>query len=81
MRNLISHHCRDFASSEDFVACTILGSFSKYKVGVDSTKARMIWSRDAEKLEKVNCIRSNGDYVVVGGFSNDGKGLVEVYGA
>ena len=78
MHNLIeSHHLRDFAGLEDFVTCTLLGSLSQYEVGAGSTK---IWSRSAEKLEKVNCMRSNGKYIAVGGFSNGGKGLVEVYG-
>lgn len=77
IHNLIeSCHHRDFAGSENFVTCTLLGSLSQYEVGAGSTK---IWSRAVEKLEKVNCMRSNGKYVVVGGFSNGGEGLVEVY--
>ena len=40
----------------------------------------MVWSRDLKGLERVNCMRSNGTYIVAGGFSNCGKGLVEVYG-
>jgi len=70
----------DFVGSEDLVTCTLLGSLSWYEVGVESTLATMNWSRNVERLEKVNCMRSNGKYVAVGGFSNDGKGLVEVYG-
>lgn len=75
-----SFHYRDFATPENFVACTLLGSLSQYEVGDGSTKARMVWSRNVEQLEKVNCMRSNGKYAVVGGFSNGGRGLVEVYG-
>jgi len=70
----------DFVGSENLVTCTLLGSLSRYEVGVESTLATMNWSRNVERLEKVNCMRSNGKYVAVGGFLNDGKGLVEVYG-
>lgn len=62
------------------MACTLLGSLSQYKVGVGSAEVGMVWSRDTKELEKVNCMRSNGTYIVVGGFSDGGKGLVEVYG-
>jgi len=80
--NLIErYHKRDFADSESFVTCTLLGSLSKCKVGVGSTETETVWSRDAKELERVNSMRSNGVYIVVGGFSNGGKGLVEVYGA
>jgi hypothetical protein len=72
---------RDFVDSESFVTCTLLGSLSQYNVGVGSTETRMVWSRNVKELEKVNCIRSNSTYIVVGGFANGGKGLVEVYGA
>ena len=75
-----SSNRRNFAGSENLVVCTLLGSLSRYDVGVGSTEAEMIWSRHVEQLAKVNCMRSNEKYVVVGGFSNDGKGLVEVYG-
>jgi hypothetical protein len=74
---LKTFHHRDFASLDNFVTCTLLGSLSQYEVGAGSTK---IWSRAVEQLEKVNCMRSNGKHVVVGGFYNGGKGLVEVYG-
>jgi hypothetical protein len=63
------------------VACTLLGSLSQHSIGVGSTGTEMVWSRDGKELEKVNCMRSNGAYIVVGGFSSGGKGLVEVYGA
>ena len=41
----------------------------------------MVWSRNVKELEKVNCMRSNGMYTVVGGFSSGSKGLAEVYEA
>jgi len=66
--------------SGSFVACTLLGSLSQYNVGVGSTGNHIVWSKEAKELEKVNCMRSNGTYIVVGGFSSDRKGLVEVYG-
>jgi len=71
----------DFADSETFVTCTLLGSLSQYSIGVGSTGTGMVWSGDVKELEKVNCMRSNGTYIVVGGFSSGGKGLAEVYGA
>lgn len=73
--------CRDFADPGSFVTCTLLGSLSRYDVGAMPTEIRMIWSKDVRELGKVNCMRANSAYVVVGGFSNGGKGLVEVYGA
>jgi len=79
--NLIEcHHERDFVDSERFMTCTLLGSLSQCKVDVGSTETKTVWSRVAKELEKVNSMRSNGTYIVVGGFSNGGKGLVEVYG-
>lgn len=72
---------REFTGSEGIVACTLLGSLSQYTMGAGSTDAGMVWSTDVKELEKVNCMRSNGAHIVVGGFSNGGKGLVEVYGA
>jgi hypothetical protein len=78
--NLIEHcHCRDFADSESLITCTLLGSLSQHNVGVGSTGTRTVWSRDVKELEKVNCMRSNGTYIVIGGFSNGCKGLAEVY--
>jgi hypothetical protein len=62
------------------VTCTLLGSLAQYKVSAGSMEDGIVWSRDMEQLEKVNCMRSNGAHIVVGGFSNGGKGLVEVYG-
>lgn len=75
-----NRHRRDFTTSETFVTCTLLGSLSQYKIGAGSTEDGIVWSRAVEQLEKVNAMRSNGTYVVVGGFSDGGKGLVEVYG-
>lgn len=72
---------RDFVDSENLVTCTLLGVLSQYNIGVESTGIGVVWSKDVKELEKVNCIRSNGTYIVVGGFSNGGKGLAEVYGA
>lgn len=63
------------------MACTLLGSLSQYNVSVGSSETGIVWSRGVKELEKVNCMRSNGTYIVVGGFSNGGKGLAEVYGA
>lgn len=65
---------------ENFVVCTLLGLLSQYSMGIGSTETKMVWFRDAEELEKINCMGSNGSYIVVGGFSHGGKGLVEVYG-
>ena len=62
------------------MTCTLLGSLSQYSVGVGSTGIEMVWSRDVKELEKVNCMRSNDTYIVVGGFSSGGKGVAEVYG-
>ena len=73
-------HKRDFVDSESFVTCTLLGFLSQHMVGVGSTETKTVWSREAKELEKANCVRSNGTYIAVGGFSNGGKGLVEVYG-
>jgi hypothetical protein len=72
---------RDFADSASLITCTLLGSLSRYNVSVGSTETGVVWSRDMKELEKVNCMRSNGTYIVVGGFSNGGKGLAEVYRA
>jgi len=54
----------DFTTSESFVACTLMGSLSQYKVGAGSTEGGIVWSRDVEQLEKVNCMRSNGAFIV-----------------
>ena len=62
------------------MACTLLGSLSRYNLNVESKEAQMVWSREAKGLEKVNCMQSNGIHIVAGGFSYGGKGLVEVYG-
>ena len=62
------------------MTCTLLGLLSQYNVGIESTEIKMVWSRDVEELEKVNCMGLNGRHIVVGGFSHGGKGLVEVYG-
>ena len=72
---------RDFVDPENFVTCTLLGSLSQYKIGVGPTGTGVVWSKGVADLKKVNCMRSNGTRIAVGGFSNDGKGLVEVYGA
>ena len=79
MRPIARCYNRDFADSESFVTCTLLGSLSQYKISAASKETGMAWSIDVEGLEKVNCMRSNGTYVAVGGFSNGGRGLVEVY--
>ncbi|KAF9645295.1 WD40 repeat-like protein [Thelephora ganbajun] len=71
----------DFADSESFLTCTLLGSLSRYNASVGSTETGIVWSRDVKELKKANCMQSNRTYIVVGGFSNGGKGLAEVYGA
>jgi len=72
---------RDFMDPENFVTCTLLGSLSLYNIDVAPTGTTSVWSRGVVDLEKVNCMRSNGTHIAVGGFSNGGKGLIEVYGA
>ena len=80
--NLIERcYSRDFANPENFVACTLLGSLSQYNIGDGSTGIRVVWSKVVASMEKVNCMQSNGAHIAVGGFSNGGKGLVELYGA
>jgi len=74
------HRHRDFVDPENFVTCTLLGSLSQYNIGVGSAEIGVAWSRGMTDLEKVNCMRSNGTHIAVGGFSNGGKGLVEVHG-
>jgi len=81
MKLIEGYYHRDFVDPENFVTCTLLGSLSQYNIGVGSSGTRVVWSGGVANLEKVNCMRSNGTHIAVGGFSNGGKGLVEVYGA
>jgi len=71
-----------FDSDESVVTCTLLGKLAKYAVSYtddDTLEAELVWDEQTTRVVKVNAIAVNNSWLVVGGFSQDKKGAVELY--
>jgi len=72
-----------FSSPDILTASTLLGSIIQWKIkselnGQDNI-VEELWRKEALELEKVNALVTNDTKIVIGGFSKDGKGIVEIW--
>ncbi|KAI0372921.1 WD40 repeat-like protein [Pilatotrama ljubarskyi] len=73
-----------FRDNKRLVTCSLLGAISAYDISRDTEgsgalQVEKLWSAATSSLEKVNAMVISDTWVVVGGFGNDGKGIVEAW--
>ncbi|KAI0664646.1 WD40 repeat-like protein [Cubamyces menziesii] len=71
-----------FRESGQLFTCSLLGVLSEYKVSRDAQallQATQVWSSSVTSVEKVNTMAIGHTWLVVGGFGEDEKGVVEVW--
>ncbi|KAI8989687.1 WD40 repeat-like protein [Trametes punicea] len=71
-----------FRDSEQLFTCSLLGAVTEFRVSRDSNgalQAVKTWTSSASALEKVNAMAVSHAWLVVGGFGQDGKGMVEIW--
>ncbi|KDQ60768.1 hypothetical protein JAAARDRAFT_124475 [Jaapia argillacea MUCL 33604] len=75
-----------FINSSTFLTCTLLGTLTCHSLsrivdgdGTPSLQSKVEWTTEPEELAKVNSVSIQGDWIAVGGFNKDGKGLVEIW--
>lgn len=64
------------------LTCTLLGKLALHVVSYDdNTRSRLDtkWTGEVVELQKVNAIAATNNWLAVGGFSEGGAGLVEVW--
>lgn len=61
---------------------TLLGRLAQHDITYSSeqqVEVQTSWNAEVQTLVKVNAITAQGDWLVVGGISKEGKGIVEVW--
>ena len=75
--------CSAFTDPNTLITCTLLGTVSQHYLQFnpsDNTiQVHLRWTRDVECLAKVNALAVHGDWLAVGGFGKDKKGVVEIW--
>jgi hypothetical protein len=74
---------RGFVEDKTLIACTLRGTVVSFDVSIDEGAQVPVlteqWRQEAEKLDKVNCMAVYGEFIVIGGFEEQGKGVAEVW--
>ncbi|KAI0672963.1 WD40-repeat-containing domain protein [Trametes maxima] len=71
-----------FRDDGRLVACSLLGTVTEFNVSRDAQgklEAAKRWNAAAGSLEKVNAMSVSRSWLVLGGFSKDGKGIIEAW--
>ncbi|PIL24234.1 hypothetical protein GSI_13987 [Ganoderma sinense ZZ0214-1] len=71
-----------FTHANRFLTCSLLGVLAEYSISRDSDgklSATKNWNASTKALEKVNAMAVDHSRIMVGGFTKDGKGVVEVW--
>lgn len=71
-----------FANENTLLICSLLGCLKAYSLVYDSAKTlntKLIWDSDVKEVAKVNAIAVNDRWLVVGGLTRDGKGVLEIW--
>ncbi|KAI0705861.1 WD40-repeat-containing domain protein [Cytidiella melzeri] len=71
-----------FTTPSTLITCTLLGKISQHIVSYDEEQIPRLetkWTATVVDLAKVNELDAAGEWMTVGGFSEDGKGCVEIW--
>ena len=71
-----------FTAPTTLVTCSLLGKVAEHTVtyAEDSTaRLTTTWTSTATDLAKVNALTASAEWLIIGGFSEDGKGVAEVW--
>ncbi|KAF8831115.1 hypothetical protein HHX47_DHR1000080 [Lentinula edodes] len=62
---------------------TLLGSIAQWRINSETSdrdkNIKELWRKKGIALEKVNALVTNDTKIVIGGFSKDGKGIIEIW--
>jgi hypothetical protein len=70
---------RGFVDLNTLICCTLLGIVSMYRLSRDPLQLQLLYSKGTEGIEKVNALAVDGQWLAIGGFGKDGKGVVELW--
>jgi hypothetical protein len=83
LETMLNQSHSDFISGDSIVACTLLGVLSSFELKRSEDGAltlEKVWTKDVSGIiAKVNALVGNENYVIVGGITQDGKGVTQVY--
>nr|VWO98043.1 N/A [Ganoderma boninense] len=71
-----------FTHADRFLTCSLLGVLTEYSISRDADGelvATKSWTTVTKALEKVNAMAADQSRILVGGFTKEGKGVVEVW--
>ncbi|KAI0093977.1 WD40-repeat-containing domain protein [Irpex rosettiformis] len=71
-----------FTAPATLVTCSLLGRISQHTVMYDedfTARLDAAWTGSVTNLAKVNTLTASAEWVIVGGFSEDGRGTVELW--
>lgn len=71
-----------FAPDGALWTCTLLGRLARHKLSYDEAQrpqVETVWKNETKSLAKVNTISVSSKWVVLGGITQQAKGLVEVW--
>jgi len=74
-----------FTEARELLACTLLGKITQYRIcgsaAGGTLKLEPQWIDQSKNAYKVNSIAFSGGSIVIGGFQEDGKGVIELWSA
>ncbi|KAG9318540.1 hypothetical protein JVU11DRAFT_631 [Chiua virens] len=72
-----------FTAPRELLAVTLLGKITQYQIcgsaAAGTLKLESQWTGESKDNYKVNSVACSGKSFVIGGFQNDGKGIIEVW--
>ncbi|KAH7873580.1 WD40-repeat-containing domain protein [Lentinula edodes] len=72
-----------FSSPDILTTSTLLGSIAQWRINSETSdrdkNIKELWRKKGIALEKVNALVTNDTKIVIGGFSKDGKGIIEIW--
>ncbi|KAJ3850747.1 WD40-repeat-containing domain protein [Lentinula lateritia] len=72
-----------FSSPDILTTSTLLGSIAQWRINGETSdrdkNIEELWRKKGIALEKVNALVTNDTKIAIGGFSKDGKGIIEIW--
>jgi len=72
-----------FSNGQTLTISTLLGNLTQYHLIYDEEKGSVVlqqlWQKESLGLEKVNALVVDEKRIIVGGFSADGRGIIEIW--
>ena len=76
-------YSRAFSDSRTLTISTLLGNLTQYYLIYDeeegSVVLQQLWQKESLGLEKVNALVADEKRIIVGGFSAEGRGVIEIW--